>query len=643
MRFALVAVVSRGTAFAAAPRIDDFRTATPQELAMESVPFAPGASAVTLNWVQRRDDVAGSISEYVRIKVLTDEGKKYGDIKLPFIPDWRFRFEARLTKPDGTIVPFTGKTYDKLYIKTGGFRLMEKTFSIPDVQKGSIIEYRSEINPPFNISWDWTYSLQGELPIVSATLWLRPSDREAWLVDYRRLPANTRKTRTRNSFELDVENIPPFEEEAFALPANELKPIVNFFYTRTADSGDNNHDQFWLDEGNAWTSIAEEFISGDVAPIHEAAQNAAGSVADPEARLRKLYEVAQKIRNLDYEGEKTEAEFRKLRENRSAQDVLRNGYGTSTQINRLFIALARSAGFEAHAVRIGSRAERFFTKTLPVGSQLNSEVAVVILDKKEIFVDAGTPTAPFGTLAWQKAPVPGMKLFKKQEPVWIETPGLDASCAQIARIISLKIDGATLKANAKIAYQGQDALVRRLAHYADDDAATKKSLEDGVKSLFPDGSTVSLASLIGMRTADPALRAEYDLELPNSASFAGSRIVVPMPLFQATRRNPFAATTRKSGVYNDYPSTEDDAVTLEIPPGYSVETMPAPTQINAGAIVYQTQYRAADNKVYFTRHLTVNAVYIPVDKYPALRAIYSRIAAADQEQIVLRQTAQAAK
>lgn len=111
---------------------------------MTSVDFAPGASAVILDWVQWRDDVDSRDTEYVRIKILSEEGKKYGDVSIPYFPlianlD---KLEARTTKPDGTVVPFTGKTFEKLIVKTGGVRLISKTFSLPDVRPGCIIEYR---------------------------------------------------------------------------------------------------------------------------------------------------------------------------------------------------------------------------------------------------------------------------------------------------------------------------------------------------------------------------------------------------------------------------------------------------------------------------------------------------------------------
>jgi hypothetical protein len=52
---------------------------------MTSVPEAPGAPAVILyRQVDREDKIFGSQEHvYVRIKVLTEDGRKYGVVKIP--------------------------------------------------------------------------------------------------------------------------------------------------------------------------------------------------------------------------------------------------------------------------------------------------------------------------------------------------------------------------------------------------------------------------------------------------------------------------------------------------------------------------------------------------------------------------------
>ena len=53
--------------------------------------------------------------------------------------------QGRTIHSDGTIIPFTGKPYEKLIEKTQGVKFMAKVFTMPDVQVGSIIEYRYKL------------------------------------------------------------------------------------------------------------------------------------------------------------------------------------------------------------------------------------------------------------------------------------------------------------------------------------------------------------------------------------------------------------------------------------------------------------------------------------------------------------------
>jgi len=114
----------------------EFRDPTAEERAMTSVPFAPGASAVVLNWYQFVNDRDSYRTEYLRIKILSEQGKKYGDVEIPHVAllsDVN-HIKARTVRPDGTIAPFDGRTFDKVVVKVGGVRLIAKTFTLPDVQ-----------------------------------------------------------------------------------------------------------------------------------------------------------------------------------------------------------------------------------------------------------------------------------------------------------------------------------------------------------------------------------------------------------------------------------------------------------------------------------------------------------------------------
>ena len=123
---------------------DDWLPVTPDELHMTSEPKAPRAPAIYLDYQVDRDDQSSQETDHVRIKILTEEGRKYGDVTIRFDEnhEWISGIEARTIRPDGSILRFDGKVYDTPIVKGQGVRYMAKTFTLPDVQVGSIIEYR---------------------------------------------------------------------------------------------------------------------------------------------------------------------------------------------------------------------------------------------------------------------------------------------------------------------------------------------------------------------------------------------------------------------------------------------------------------------------------------------------------------------
>jgi len=65
---------------------DEWQPISPEELRMTSVPEAPGAPAVILYRQVDRDDNGrtGNEYNYLRVKILTEEGRKYGDVEIPY-------------------------------------------------------------------------------------------------------------------------------------------------------------------------------------------------------------------------------------------------------------------------------------------------------------------------------------------------------------------------------------------------------------------------------------------------------------------------------------------------------------------------------------------------------------------------------
>jgi hypothetical protein len=132
----------------------NFAPPTPEELAMTSLPGYPGAAAAVLNREEITKDDSHVVFHYERIKILTKEGERYANVALPFVStaenfglpggDEKTLGEiaGRTIHADGTIIPFTGKPYLKVLEKSADAKVQERVFTLPDVEVGSIIEYR---------------------------------------------------------------------------------------------------------------------------------------------------------------------------------------------------------------------------------------------------------------------------------------------------------------------------------------------------------------------------------------------------------------------------------------------------------------------------------------------------------------------
>jgi len=257
-------------------------------------------------------------------------------------------------------------------------------------------------------------------------------------------------------------------------------------------------------------------------------------------------------------------------------------------------------------------------------------------DAGELVLDPGTPNAPYGVVAWWKGHVPGLRVAKKQEAVWFETPELRSQDAVVSRKATLHVDDDALKGKITVTYAGQQALVRRIAHQTDDEAATKKALEESMKSHLPDGAKVTLVSITGMKNAEPEVVVQYDVEVPGAASSTGSRMIIPISFFRQKEKNPFTSAERRTPVYFEYPAVEEDDVTLELPAGYAIESLPGEAPIDGGSIGFSAKTVSQHGAVHFTRRFVIDSMFFPRDQYKAVQAVFARVTSADQEQVVLK-------
>jgi len=453
---------------------DDFAPIPPDELSMKDYPASPGAAAIILERDVYTDAGAFTESHYVRIKVFTDEGKKYADVEIPFAKGWSSvdDIRARVVHSDGSVIPFVGKPFEKEVVRYRTYKVVAKTLSLPGVERGSIIEYRYTLRGYFSGHWD----IQEELFTRHAHFKLKPSTNGKLAMTSSRLPAGKQPERQRDgNLVLAVDDIPAFQPEDLTLPEDELKMRVDFFYVHGAAK---NTDEFWKDTQQAWLD-AETRFTGKPGSLRQLADQIAPFTEPLSERLKKLYARVQQMRNLTYEPHQSEQERERqgLKGSATVEDVWKHGYGTSVELNLVFVALARAAGAEASFVRVSERDDHIFHPATLNDEQFDGTLVLVQSGTQQIYLDPGTYRCPYGLVPWAKTQTAAM-LLKKDAREFVSTTAPNSSDAVTERKADLEIsrDG-TLKGTVEIIFHGQEALYRRVQDRNEDNAGRDKGLE----------------------------------------------------------------------------------------------------------------------------------------------------------------------
>ena len=350
MRLSSIAVIFLAVAMLFCARTsagDEWLPITTEELKMTSEPKAPGAPAVFLYREVNRNDLgvqrARGATEYnyVRIKILSEEGRKYANVEIPFSKGRTSvsNIRAHVVRPDGTVANFDGKVYEQTVEKARGVKYLAKTLALPDVQVGSIIEYHYNVDFEDNYIFRSYWVVSSELFTKRAVFSLKPYNRPPWTVQWSwpaGLPPGTEppKEGPDGIVRMTTENVPGFVLEDHMPPRNELEFRVVFIYHD--EIPETNVDKYWKQFGKKKNGQVEAFIDK-----RKAMENAVAGIVSPndspEVKLHKIYARVQQIKNLSYLPRMSAEELKHedIKENKSVEDLWQHQYGSGGDITWL--------------------------------------------------------------------------------------------------------------------------------------------------------------------------------------------------------------------------------------------------------------------------------------------------------------------
>lgn len=648
-----------------------------EDAAMKDCPQQPGAPAVILCREELTDVASRTTSVFKRLKILTPAGRDRSNIEIPFIAGYTkvAGIEARVVPPQGPEHEFSGQVFEKTVVRYGKLRMAVKTFALPDVDVGSIIDYRYKLEYGKSSSSakaldEFLAGLSGredrpEEGGVTEAKDQRAQSIGSWQVQEdlftKRLKFSFTNNRslidlilsgawrvawasvgmkqgnpkiTFGSAELEMSDIPAFKAEEFMIPEEMLRMSVDLFYISNAIM---DGQEFWKLESADWQKGVEKFI-GKPGKLAATVQGIIGDATEPTEQLKRIYAKVQGVRNLSYEKDLTPAQRKeqKIRDNGKVADVLERGFGLRSDITRTFVALARAAGFTAEVFRVTARDNKLFRKDfLSFYDQLDSEVAAVHVGDRTMLFDPATPFCPFGLIHWSRTNSTALR-FSDTPPAFFTTPVQPPEMALTQREIALGLDlQGGLAGTVKTTYRGQEALVRRLEYLHDDDTTRTEALEKELTDVLPMGASATLTKVENFDNNDPAMIAYYAVSVPGFATAAGDKMLMPVSPLLGAARYPFRTTERKYPVYFPYPFRDFDDIVITLPEGLTSEVRPAARKdqndFSAYSLVCAME---GPGKIHIQRDLVIKKSFFPVEQYGAVKALFDTVRASDEAQII---------
>ena len=595
------------------------------------------------------DDVQRITVHYVRLKIFTEQGKdKASTLEIPYDEKTSIVYVAgRTIKPDGTVLELSkDAVHDAVRVRLGGIKRNVKSFSMPGVEVGSIVEYRwKEVREGADIIY-LRLQFQDEFPIERATYFVIPwsqTTEKMSVVPYNCKPTPL-KLENDGYTSTTLENVPAFREEPMMPGEPNVRPWALVSYH--TDTNRNDPDKYWNEVGRKWYGRLKGGLkmNGDLKQI--ASQAVVGAKDDDEKAARLIGWIHANVRGLwsrQVSDQERAALFRKWPKDRvrTSTEVFKSGIGDTDELNTLFAALALQVGMDARPALIASRDGMVFDKRLVEEFFLpNVDMAISLGGKWKIY-DVNAKLLPPGMLSWREEGVPAL-ITDPKNPEFIMVPisAPEASVSTRKARLSLTEDG-TLEGDVDESWTGHAAEEFRGDLTGEAADRQQQEAQERVVKAYPQAEVTAL-HVENADSPEKPLCLSYHIRIPAYAARTGKRILF-QPIFFTHGDPPlFSAADRKYDVVFPYAWQEKDAVGVKLPAGFSLESPENPGSINFGPPgSYDLAMTVHNGTLITERNLTFGKgerIHIPRELYPQLKRIFDTIHSRDDVTLSLHQT-----
>jgi hypothetical protein len=584
-------------------------------------------------------------------KILRPEGREHGIVYVYFNPS------RKITGLHAWCIPAQGKDYDvkdKDAVDVappaeGGELISDvryRMLRVPAPDVGSIIGYEYEVEEqPFFLQDIWDFQKTDPVRESHYSLQL-PSGwdfKSSWLFHPEVKPAEG----SGNVLQWAVSDIKGIRSEPDMPPLSGVtgKMIVSFF--PSGGTAQKNEFVNWESLGSWYGNLTNDRTDASEPIKQEVNTLAAGKIA----LLPKMQAVASFVQH-DIRYVAIELGIGGFQPH-AAPDVFSHRYGDCKDKATLMRTMLRQFGVDSYYVLINTE-RGSVTRETPAHDEFNHVIIAiklpddvtdpsliaVIQDPKLgriLFFDPTNDLTPFGQIGGYLQANYGL-LVTPTGGELIALPQQPAAMNSIERVGTLTLDASgTLKGNVKEMRLGDRARSERSQL-----RTVTKSMDriKPIESLLA-GSLSSFqlvqASLINYEYPDRPFGFNYSFQSDNYAKLAGNLLLV-RPRVLGTKSSGILETKepRKFPLEFEGPSQDTDSFDITLPPGYEVDELPPPTDVEYSFGSYHSKTETRGSVLHYTRSLEIKQLSVPVSQMDELKKFYRLIASDERNTAVLK-------
>lgn len=591
-----------------------------------------------------------------RIKIYNQEGFDYATKEINLYKSGSAREEFRGLKAytynlNGEKIVETKLKKDGVF-KTELSRYYNQTkFTMPNINVGSVIEYKYTIVSPFYSNVD-EFIFQHDIPIKKIEEKFSTPEYFNFKVNTKGflpvMPINTSKrdkiTFTNKSRDLlegtkynrseveftnhistyNLSNIPALKNEPHINNINNYRSAVKYelSFTRMPNSTMEYYSTTWEDVVKTIYKSPSFGVELDKSSYYKDDINELiGSVSGEMQKASLIFNyVKAKVKWNGYYSKYVNDGVRK---------AYKDQVGNSAEINLMLTSMLRYAGLNANPVLVSTRSNG--VPLFPTREGYNYVISCIEMQNSVILLDATSEFSapnvlPFRVLNWK-----GRIIRKQGSSALIDLYPNKISKNTMSMMVTLNENG-DIEGKMRNVNTNHGAMIYRNKYNGVDENDFLEKLENKYGGIEINDFEVKNSKDLSKPTME-----SYTFFKESQADIIANKMYILPLFFLKTIENPFKLEKREIPVDFGYPRSTKYMINIVLPKGYKVETLPEPKGLaltdNLGSYSYNISVN--QNKIQLIINTQINESIISSLYYEGLKEYYKQFIEKENEQIVL--------